>query len=357
MASTQFLSKKLFEKTEHIKISYKGIAHKFQVTERSAKNYIKRDLISGWIVRKKNKYTHPIFHRLCDGKNTYLLTEKGRGVLRGKTFPKSPPPPSNNKESLQLLLELSYQLPAKPLATSTLKKYGCFPRWWFQVPTLLHKTLKLLFQKIKKGYRLRNPIGWISAALRDQGCGYRKKIAQEILNVLNRNTVDPSFSEPIRLFYLRLKRYIKLGLDSSLPFLMKLLRKGFSHLGSALCALEKVQNYIPNIHHLSAFLSYLVFLEDPHSVYRKKIISSKTLIETVKTTLSLKKNHLRFVNHSDQLPATPEPQQTYLQFLIHKRDPIKSLLKTYQFIAGKWKEHTISIRDPQFIQKMHACMS
>ena len=81
MHTNLFWSKKLFQKSQRVRISYEEIARRCCVTIRSAKNYIKRDLEAGLILRVKNRYTHPIFKRICDGKNTYLLTDQGKGIL------------------------------------------------------------------------------------------------------------------------------------------------------------------------------------------------------------------------------------------------------------------------------------
>ena len=351
MATIQFWSQRLFEKTDKVKISYGGIARKCHVTERSAKNYIRRDIESGLIVRQRNRYTHPVFKRMCDGRNTYLLTNHGRGVLRKEPSPPSSGSSSKGNGGKLLFLELSTMLKTGKTAQMP-RMRGQLPEWWFKDLQLLKKTLQLLSQKIKQGYRLQNPIGWVSSALKDQGCGYRQKVAQNVFEKLQQPTSTSAPSESIKQFYARLRDLQEKGLDTSVPSLKKLLRKGFAHLGSALCALEKLQTYDLKIENLTAFLNYLVSLKDPHSVYRK---AEKRPIDVVIKARKLLLDHqgkIQFLSDPKELPAELSQKKTYLQFLIHKVAPSRSLLKVFQQSGGVWKEKVLRAIDPLFIEKI-----
>lgn len=342
---TPFWSQKLFEKSDKVRISYEGIARKCCVTPRSAKNYIKRDIESGLIIRKKNKYTHPIFKRVCDGRNTYILTKEGRDKMRKKPPSKPPGPSSGEKKEWQLLFDLKQMG-----SLSEIKRFSQpasqLPTWWFKDPSLLEKTLILLKKKIEKGYKVRSPIRWISSALKDFGCGYRQKVAQEVSLHLNHPDLLKCCSEPVHQFYHRLHHLKGRGLDTSVPSLLKLLRRGFAHLGDALYAMDKLLKYSVNVNNLTAFLNYLVSLKDPHIIYKVKK-PLQDCLEKAKTFLREKASSLQFVNKKS-LPEIPEREKTYLQFLIHKTFPEKSLIRVFQFTHGLWKEKRLKIGDPLF---------
>ncbi len=105
MTATQFWSQKLFESRDSIRTSYIGVARKCNISERSAKYYIKRDIDAGYIIKKRVQYCHPIFKRLCDGRNIYFLTKKGKSYLgRGDQQPPS------NSSSFQPTRKVIYDL-------------------------------------------------------------------------------------------------------------------------------------------------------------------------------------------------------------------------------------------------------
>lgn len=348
MPTSQFWSRKLFERTEKIKISYQGVARKCGVTPRSAKNYIKRDLQAGLIVCQKSRYHHPLFNRLCDGRNTYSLTEEGRKAL-GKNTSSTPPGSSPRfQENQQLLLDLSTLLnknkPSLPSDKST-----PFPKWWFNDSSLLKKTYTLLLKKIQKGYRIYSPIKWISTVLKDKGCGYRQKIAKDVLKTLESQNFNTCPSDPIKQVYVQLNALKKRGLDTSLPSLSKLLRKGLSHLGSALTAFDKLEKYNPYVKNLTAFLNYLVSLKDLYSIFSNLENSPEKAVNFVKKLLKKHQSHLHFVSDPQELPSTPETDKTYLQFLIHKKSPALSLLKIFQKQKGIWKAKILKMAEPCFI--------
>lgn len=357
MATIQFWSQKLFEKSNRVKISYEGVARKCHVTTRSAKNYIKRDIQSGLIVRQRNKYKHPLFKKICDGRNTYILTEEGRGVLRKKPPYQPPRPPSTSKGGSQLLLNLSKNGRPLPVAEVLNNQGYKFPSWWFEEdPPLLEKALLLLKSKIKKGYKVRNPIGWVSSVLKDQGCGYRQKIAQDVLFHLNTPGLIDSCSEPVYQLYNRLRFLKEKGLDTSVSSLLKLLRKGFAHLGDALCAMEKLLHYSIKINNVTAFLNYLTSLKDPHSAYKRNKSPKKGCIQLAQNFLTMNASTIKFVNKKI-LPEAPESKKTYLEFLVHKTVPDRSFIRVFQFIRGRWKEKLLKAIDPFFIKQVQELVS
>jgi len=347
MATAQFWSQKLFEKSDKVRISYEGIARKCQVTTRSAKNYIKRDIQSGLIVRKRNTYHHPIFNRNCDGRNTYILTDRGRGVIR------KPNPPNSGSDRKEKPTHFDFLQNLKALSPEKfLNEYSQdLPHGWLEDLPMLKKTLLLLKKKIQKGYKVQNPIGWIAAALRDQGSGYRLKVAQDVSLHLNHPTLIENCSEPVFQFYSRLQYLQQKGLDTSILSLLKLLRKGFSHLAAALHAMIKLLKYSLKVSNLTAFLNYLVSLKDPYSSYKKKNSSINNSVELAQDFFRANASSIKFVNRKS-LPETPEKDKTYLEFLIHKTCPTYSFVRVFQLVCSSWKEIIFKATDPLFTKKI-----
>ncbi|MCB1082455.1 MAG: hypothetical protein KDK63_04850 [Chlamydiia bacterium] len=344
MATTHFWSQKLFEKKDSIKISYEGIAHKCNVTTRSAKSYIKRDLETGLIIRRKVQYCHPVFNRLCDGKNIYFLTPKGKTYLGRENRP----PPSNRSQNPHKTLQNLHHILNRSNDKGGSPSSQGFPKWWFQDLPLLKKVLQLLSHKLKKGYKVFSPMRWISAAIKSNGYGYRRKIATEVLKGIQKGEKD--LSPPVQRTYDFLRKLNDQGLELSEESLIKLLRKGLAHLGVALIALEKLATYSPRIHNLNRFLNYLVGLDDPLSIFKSKEIEATEVISSTKKLLEKHQDHIKCIKDPKELPQSPQPKCPYLQFLIHKKCPEKSLLKLFYQERGIWKEQIHKILDPLFLE-------
>jgi len=295
MATTQFWSQRLFESRDSVKTSYVGVARKCNISERSAKYYIKRDIDAGYIIRKKVQYSHPIFKRLCDGRNIYFLTKKGKRYLgRGDKQPPSSSFPPNNNRKVMYDLHLSLSQLDKGESLSQRKE---FPKWWFNDLKLLRKVLQLFFNKLKRGYRVYFPMRWISSALKTNGDGYRRKVAKEVLKWIDESYRD--LSPPVQQTYETLKKLGQQGLELSEESLLKLLRRGMSHLGVALIAYDRLATYSPQIQDLNAFLNYFVGLDDPLSVFKPRESAAETII---KETQELLKKHQKF-RRTPQAPS------------------------------------------------------
>ncbi|MCB9092658.1 MAG: hypothetical protein H6620_08875 [Halobacteriovoraceae bacterium] len=344
MATTQFWSQKLFERRDSLKISYDGVARKCNVSERSAKYYIKRDIDAGYISRKKSQYCHPIFKRLCDGKNIYFLTKKGKSYL-GRGDKQSPPSSFslNNNRKVMYDLHLSLSQLDVDEALSRIKE---FPKWWFNDLQLLKRVLQLFFRKLKKGYCVNDPMRWISSVIKSDGYGYRRKIAKEVLKGIKEGRRD--LSPPVQQTYSTLAKLGQQGLLLSEETLIKLLRKGMAHLGVALIAFEKLSTYSTPIRDLNGFLIYLVGLDDPLSIFKPKESSAEAIIQETQELLKKHQEKLKCIKSPEELPKTPQKSCSYLQFLIHKIDPQKSLLKHFSHDRGVWKEQVFKVLDPSF---------
>jgi len=347
MATQKFWSQRLFERKEVVKISYEGIAKKCQTTTRSAKNYIKRDINAGLIVRSKNQYLHPIFQRICDGKNTYFLTLKGKRALgKDSQYPPSDsgPPQESAQEQLQKLRQVLCQISKE----TQNEQISLIPAWWLRDKLLLRKTLQLLFKKLRKGYRVLSPYAWVSKALKDRGVGYRLKIVHDVLNHLEQP--HKTYSSVIETTYDRLRSMQKDGLEISTESLLRLLRKGFSHLGQALHSYERLQRYTPKITNPIAFLNYLVSLKEPFLIFSSNQSSAKK-IELVKSLLRKNREKIVFLPKKAKLPHKPLEEKLHIQFLIHKHMPERSVLQVFQSLGGEWKATLLKAFEPSFFKK------
>jgi len=354
MTTQKFWSQKLFEKRDSIKISYEGVAQKCHTTSRSAKNYIKRDLEAGLIYRERRRYIHPVFKKLCDGRNTYFLTEQGKILLGRKAKPPSSGSRDPQKPSRELLLDFSKKLQnLSSFEVEELPKE--VPLWWLKDLPLLKKTLKLLHQKIKKGYKVCAPYAWISKVLKERGVGYRQKVANEVFRHLQNPEREANFPPPVQNTYALLRKFSALGLDTSISSIKKLLRKGFAHLGLALCTFDKLLQYSTDISNPSAFLNYLISLEDPIAIFSSAKTPQK-IIAIAKTLLVKYQKHITFVSNPGELPESPEKGKIYLQFLVHKRSPEQSLLRSFQKSGSLWKQKVIKALDPLFLEKTQALL-
>lgn len=352
MTTQKFWSQKLFEKRDSIKISYDGVAQKCHITSRSAKNYIKRDLEAGLIYREKRRYLHPVLKKLCDGRNTYFLTEQGKALLGRKLNPPSSRSRAPQKLSRKLLLDFSKKLQDRS-SFEGVEFPKEIPLWWLKDLPILKRTLKLLHQKIKKGYRVCAPYTWISKVLKENGVGYRQKVATEVICHLQNPYRDANLPPPVQNTYILLRKFSVLGLDTSTSSIKKLLRKGFAHLGLALRSFDKLLQYSTGISNPTAFLNYLISLEDPISIFSSAKAPQK-IIAIAKTLLVKYQKHITFVSSPGELPESPEKGKIYLQFLVHKRSPEQSLLRAFQKSGSFWKQKVLKALDPLFLENPQA---
>ena len=335
MPNPKFWTQALFEKKNFLKISYEGIAQRCQVTTRTAKNYIKRDLEAGFILRKKSLFLHPVYKRSWNRTNCYFLTTKGKKAL-GLDIQTQPSltllPCSAKKEDFQLLLDLALQLSSASNYQNVLKKKSPFPKWWFRNLFLLRKTLNLFFQKLKKGYHYRSPKKWISSVLKQEGIGYRQKQAQEFSKkIANKMLPQTPFEKGL---IQTLKSLQKQGLDTSSSSLQRLLRKGLSHLQSAVTVLEKFIFWKKPIQSLNGMLNWLVRQKDPLELLKPLANSPSKQIAKLKSFFTQNAAHFIFSQPSSD---NPSHGRIHIEFLIHPKALFSSVIKLYKKIDNEWK--------------------
>lgn len=170
--------------------SYLEISKAQGIQELTAKLRIKSDIENGYITKERTTYKSPKYKTFLDGRNKYHLTEKGR--QKTNPFPNIPQrySHSSNEECFAKSKAPESDFQSKLLNQQLLQKrgypkiVGMAPSWWFKDRKLLEKTLKLLNQKQAKGYKTQKPLRWVSAVLKQEGVGYREKIAKETVKKL-----------------------------------------------------------------------------------------------------------------------------------------------------------------------------
>ena len=223
MPKETFRSAALFAYREKIQLSYREIVSRRALTRRSAISHVKQDIENGYIVRKKTRYKCRKYRRLFDGRNVYRLTKKGKEPLGNFSFHrKKEEKRQREKELLQAILDWMQASGGKRKSIFQ-KILFLSPPWWGWNPKALWKTLVLLLSKLKKGYRLRLPLRWISAALKDLGVGFRRKTARRYSGICcylsfekQTSSASPTFSFPyIAEGLYNLASLAKIGLDIS----------------------------------------------------------------------------------------------------------------------------------------------
>ncbi len=275
MAKEKFFTQELFDQSSKIQISYREAARRFGTTKRTAINRFQKDIENSYITKQATTYKCRRYKPLLDGKNIYCLTDKGKDFL-GIPLSKQEKERQKDNALLAVLKEwmISFQQERKSVFEKVLQ---LCPHWWSQNPKLLQKTLLLLRKKILKGYRVRAPLRWISAALKDSGAGFRRKLARRYATICclgafaTRNSAaSPFFSSPyIAEGIGNLTTLAKKGLDVSEESMLFLLHKGFDQLAQAAKVLLRIERK-REIENFNGFLNWLVSLSDPFSVFQKE---------------------------------------------------------------------------------------
>lgn len=91
-------------------------------------------------------------------------------------------------------------------------------------------------------------------------------------------------------------------------------------------------------------------MDDPFSIFESKKCSAKIIIKETQELLEKYQEKVKCIKNPQELPNTPQKDCSYLQFLIHKVDPQKSLLKVFSHEGEGWKEQIFKILDPFFIK-------
>lgn len=77
----QFYSKELFFTKTTRKISFLEIARALEVSDRTAKHYIKQGLESGFITKEVSQYQYRKYKTFLSARNFYTLKNKGQSHL------------------------------------------------------------------------------------------------------------------------------------------------------------------------------------------------------------------------------------------------------------------------------------
>lgn len=323
--------------------SYLEIAKAQGIQELTAKLRIKSDIESGYITKERTTYKSPKYKVLLDGRNKYHLTEKGKKDLdisrsipqniynssKEEFIAKSKAPESDfqSKFSNQQLLQKH----------GLTKLVGIAPSWWFKDTDILEKTLKLFKQKQAKGYKVQNPLRWISSVLKQEGIGYRAKIAKETAQKLRGELPAQTPFEKDTLKALQTLQ--SKGLDISYPSLQLFLSKGLIHLQSATAVLEKYIEWNKPIENLSGMLFWIVKQKNPLELLKPLKNSPEKQISKLKQFLTRNASHFTFSK------PTPESslQKPHIEFFLHKKAPLSSVIKIYKKISGDWRCMTLEM--------------
>ena len=148
------------------------------------------------------------------------------------------------------------------------------PDWWFKDLKGLKKALKLLKNKLKRGYGCRNKINFITFLLKHGIFGYRRHCARNLSLAVNRPTlkrIEPLMAnEAVAQGYEALRELrTKHGLDVSFMNMEKLLRKKYPHLSTAAQVMLK-RLKLPGIKNMNSFLHFLIGMDEPYNYLKRK---------------------------------------------------------------------------------------
>lgn len=329
----------LFKEEDQIKISYLEISWELNIDHRWAKESVATDIKNGFITKERTTHKSPNYKRLLDGKNEYFLTEKGRKSLNRPGGNLKAPLSSSNSSKEEYIAKSAApesDFLSKTFQKEILQKHGFThlidkaPFWWFKDPNF-PKTLKLLKQKQSKGYRVQNPLKWISSTLKQEGVGYREKIVLETSQKLRGNipTKTPFEKEVLNA----LKSLQSKGLDTSYASLKLFLRNGLSKLKSAIVVLEKYLQWNKPIKSLKGILSWIIEQKDPLELLKPIANSPEKQILKLKAFFTHNASHFSFSK------PTPESSsnQPHIEFFIHQKALLSSVVKIYKKIGNEWR--------------------
>ena len=323
--------------------SYLEISKAQGIQELTAKLRIKSDIESGYITKERTTYKSPKYKVLLDGRNIYHLTEKGR--QKANPLPNIPQRYSHSSDeecfakSKAPESDFQSKFPnQQPLQRHGLSKLvGIAPSWWFKDLELLEKTLKLLNQKQAKGYTTRDPLRWISSVLKQEGVGYREKVAKETAKKLRGELPEQTPFEKDALKALQSLQ--SKGLDTSHSSLQLFLSKGLMHLQSSTTVLEKHIEWNKPIENLSGMLFWIVKQKNPLELLKPLATSSEKQISKLKAFFTHNASH--FIFNKPTLKSSMK--KPHIEFFIHKKAPLSSVVKIYKKISGDWRCMTLEM--------------
>ena len=330
-------------------LSYLEISKIQGVQELAAKERIKSDIKNGYITKEYTTHKSPKYKSLLTGRNKYHLTKKGCKKLgRDKENNSNIPPSSNNSSKEEYIAKgtalENFSLEISPEEKTLLKKHGFgnligqVPKGWFKNLSLLKKCLKLANQKQARGFKIKNPIGFITSLLQQEGDGYRKKIAKEVSKKIANDLQPKTPYEKDTL--IALKSLQTKGLDTSPASMENLLRKGLSHLKISITVLEKYIEWNKAIKSLNRMLSWIVGQKDPLELLQPIEKSPAKQISKLKTFFSHNASHFTF----SQPTINKAPKdKIHIELLIHQKSLLSSVVKLYKKINKEWHCLTLEV--------------
>lgn len=338
----------LFENTVSLKNSYLEISLKLNIIERSAKRCVAVDIENGFITKKKSKYKCLKYKTLLSGINEYHLTGKGKKYLNHLSNNSKTPPTReiSSKEDIakgKTALE-GFSKKLTSIEKRVLDQHGfdelttTAPKWWFKNLSLLEKCLKLLRRKQSKGFKCVSELKFISMLMKREGIGFRKKVAEDTHQKIHgkQEAETPQEKDVIE----SLNKLKTQGLDVSPSSLENLLRNGLSHLKTALTVLKKYIEWNKPIKSINGMLSWIVGQKDPLELLKPIEKSPLKQISKLKHFFSL--NISRFNFSKPSLNVAPSGK-IYIEFLIHQKAILSSVVKLYKKMGGEWKCLTLEM--------------
>lgn len=364
-----FWTQNLFAKQKSIKISFLEIAKLLCVSERTAKRYIKKDLENGFLKKETTQYKCKKYKTLLVGRNIYHISKRGEAVRNSKHTQLTPQRFLRKKNSFKKEFAKGNSLvkfSKTPMKSNLLKAFDAehllkrAPSWWFDDIKVLAKTLKLLKQKKLKAYKIKNEVNWVSSVIKDQGRGYRSKIAKDYALFLTgkgraSKKIYQAISEYSLVAFDNLNFLKSKGLKTGFKDMERFLRKGFSHMALSAKIFSKVLKY-HKICNLNGFFNWMISLEDPNHVFCKKRSKPKDLVDWAKNFFT--KHSDRFVfdtkNKFDSWymnPSLLDTEKTFIQFHVFP-DSEKSFVRSLKQKEGRWEDIFISAKDEKFKRQL-----
>lgn len=352
MAET-FHSKKLFRKQDRVKLSYKEAAARRKVCRRTCITHLQRDVENGYLLKRPTTHRCARYKRPLHGRNIFFLTKKGREALGRQATPKEKRDQAE-KATNNAILRLLASSPARRKEDFQKLQEVC-PDWWLGNRKLFEKTLSLLGRKLRKGYRVRSPARWISATLKDQGIGFKRRQARRLSSDLQSVSLSSqrlSQISPYRFEVIEsLKVLIKRGIiDCNEATLIRLSRKGYSFLAIAVRVFFRIEKN-KKLKNPAKFFNWLFSLKDPNDVFKPKPVSPEELLDWTEGRLEANKERCVFLSNMYTEPVSKDPSKIYVCFLTSRKTPLKSYMRVFFFQKGlfsTWREAFLSLSKPTF---------
>lgn len=248
---------------------------------------------SNSLSKRKYKSTHKIIRRLVPSDSPEAIEHMKKLSAKSRSDTKSSPLKGIYKENSNKL-EFARDKPSEFSNKNSPKQgflkhklevldaYGFkdlaknAPAWWFRDLEKLKSALKLTRKKLKKGFKCKNLYKFVSFLLKHGVFGFRRHTARNLSVAISRPSlkrVEPYLrTDPIQQTYEGLTNlWKKYNLKIDFDTMQMLLRRRFPHLTSAVDVCQKrlkLESADP-IKNVTAFLSFLVGMDEPYDYLRK----------------------------------------------------------------------------------------